>query len=144
MPVFTFPQFEHEPFWGYLSRLNDYRAHSHEFEEGEDLKSASELNMSVTPEIEHSDFNESDDTILQETIMEVIAPSTLKFEDDILSIEYESFSCGFDVNVGLDVDLCVKYKSFSFEPIQTDFFFGKCKSEFVESESIANKKFALD
>jgi len=26
MPVFNFPQFEHEPFWNYLSRLNDYRA----------------------------------------------------------------------------------------------------------------------
>jgi len=26
MPVFNFPQFEHEPFWSYLSRLNDYRA----------------------------------------------------------------------------------------------------------------------
>ena len=26
MPVFNFPQFEHEPFWSYFSRLNDYRA----------------------------------------------------------------------------------------------------------------------
>ena len=26
MPVFNFPQFEHEPFWSYLSRLNHYRA----------------------------------------------------------------------------------------------------------------------
>ena len=26
MVVFHFPQFEHEPFWQYLSRLNDYRA----------------------------------------------------------------------------------------------------------------------
>ena len=26
MPVFNFPQYEHEPFWSYLSRLNDYRA----------------------------------------------------------------------------------------------------------------------
>ena len=25
MPVFNFPQFEHEPFWSYLLRLNDYR-----------------------------------------------------------------------------------------------------------------------
>ena len=33
---------------------------------------------------------------------------------------------------------------FSFDPIQTDLLFGNCKSEFVESESIANKKFALD
>ena len=27
MPVFNFPQYEHEPFWSCLSRLNDYRAH---------------------------------------------------------------------------------------------------------------------
>ena len=25
MPVFSFPQYEHEPFWSYFSRLNDYR-----------------------------------------------------------------------------------------------------------------------
>jgi len=26
MAIFLFPQFEHEPCWQYLSRLNDYRA----------------------------------------------------------------------------------------------------------------------
>ena len=26
MPVFNFPQFEHGPFWSYLSRFNDCRA----------------------------------------------------------------------------------------------------------------------
>jgi len=26
MPVFNFPQYEHEPLWSYLSRLNYYRA----------------------------------------------------------------------------------------------------------------------
>ena len=26
MPVCHFPKFEHEPFWSYLSRLNDYHA----------------------------------------------------------------------------------------------------------------------
>jgi len=26
MAIFHFPQFEHEPFWQYLSRLNNYRA----------------------------------------------------------------------------------------------------------------------
>ena len=25
MAIFHFPQLEHEPFWQYLSRLNDYR-----------------------------------------------------------------------------------------------------------------------
>ena len=33
MPVFHFPQYEHEPFWRYLSRFNDYRAQlTHNFE----------------------------------------------------------------------------------------------------------------
>ena len=26
MAIFHLPQFEHEPFWHYLSKLNDYRA----------------------------------------------------------------------------------------------------------------------
>jgi len=26
MAIFHLPQFEHEPFWQYLSRLNEYRA----------------------------------------------------------------------------------------------------------------------
>ena len=29
MPVFNCPQYEHEPFWSYLSRLYDYRAQLH-------------------------------------------------------------------------------------------------------------------
>ena len=33
MPVFNFPQFEHEPLWNYQSRLNAYRAQlNHNFE----------------------------------------------------------------------------------------------------------------
>ena len=31
MPVFNFPQFEHELFWSYLSWLNDYRAQLHQY-----------------------------------------------------------------------------------------------------------------
>ena len=30
MPVFNFPQFEHELFQSYFSRLNDYRAQLHQ------------------------------------------------------------------------------------------------------------------
>ena len=30
MPIFNFPQFEHEPFCSYLSPLNDYRAQLHQ------------------------------------------------------------------------------------------------------------------
>jgi len=36
MPVFHFPQYEHEPFWSYLSRLNEYRVHlNHNFQKWE-------------------------------------------------------------------------------------------------------------
>jgi len=49
--------------------------------------------------------------------VEVIKPTKLKFNDVILSIEYESFSCGLDVNVGFDMDLCVEYEFSSFDPI---------------------------
>jgi len=45
---------------------------------------------------------------LQESCEEVIEPTKLELHDDILSIEYESFSCGFDVNASLDVDMCAE------------------------------------
>ena len=36
MSVFNFPQYEHEPFWSYLSRLNEYRAQlNHNFQNWE-------------------------------------------------------------------------------------------------------------
>ena len=60
--------------------------------------------MSITLEVERHDFNESD-YISQESCEEEVEPTNLEFNDDILSIEYESFLYGFDVNVGLDVDL---------------------------------------
>jgi len=50
-------------------------------------------------------------------------------------VEYESFSFVFDVDVGLDVDLCAEYEYFSFDPIITDPLFESRKSEFVESET---------
>ena len=68
----------------------------------------------------------------------------MEFSDDILSIEYEYFSFGFDVNVGLDVDLCAEYESFSLDPIQSDHFFENCKSKVVESKGFATKNFALN
>jgi len=93
-----------------------------EFQEGEDLKSASELNMSITPDIEHYDKDDSEDICLQESCDEVLEPTILEFIDDILYIEYESFSCRFDVTVGLDVDLYVEYETFSFDPAQLTSF----------------------
>ena len=47
----------------------------------------------------------------------------MDFDDDILSVEYESFSCGFDVTEGLDVDFHVEFESFSFDPITPDLLF---------------------
>ena len=68
----------------------------------------------------------------------------MEFSDNILSIEYESFSCGVNVNVGSDVDLCAEYESFSFDPIRIDLLFENCKSKFVEPGSISTKNFALN
>ena len=70
--------------------------------------------MSITSDIEHHKIDESEEAILQETCAEVIEPTKLEFNNDILSVEYESFLCGFDVNVGLDVDLYAEYESFFF------------------------------
>ena len=41
----------------------------------------------------------------------------------------------FDVNVGLDVDLCAEYESLSFDSIQTDLLFQYRMSEFVGFET---------
>jgi len=86
-------------------------------------------------EVEHRDLDESK-AILLETCVGKIEPTILDFDDSILSIEYESFSHRFDANVGLDVDLCDEYESFSFDLIHPDFLFESHKSKFVESEAI--------
>ena len=120
--------------------LND----SFEFEEGDECGNPSELDLSITIDFEHHEIEESEETILQRQCEETLEPSRLEFSNDILSIEYEYFSCGFDVNVDLDVDLCAEYESFPFDPIRIDLLFENCKYKFVESENIATKKFALD
>ena len=117
--------------------------HYCEFEVGIDVKNASKLDISMTPEVERRDLDDSKD-ISQETCEEKIEPTILEFDDDVLFIEYESFLCGFDINVCLDVDLCAEYASFSFHPIQIDLLFKSCKSELVESESIATETSDLD
>jgi len=60
----------------------------------------------------------------------VVELTNLEFDDDPFSVEYESFLCGFDVNKGLNVDIYVDYKSFSFDPIITNHLFGPSKFEF--------------
>ena len=59
-------------------------------------------------------------------------------------MEYESFSGEFETHGSSDDGLCADYESFSFDPIQNDFLFEYYESEFVESEIIATKNFALD
>jgi len=68
----------------------------------------------------------------------------LDIDDDILSVEYDNFSCGFDVSVSLDVDLGAKYESFSFDPIQADLIFQYCKSEIIESNNAVTKNLDLN
>jgi len=73
----------------------------------------------------------------------VIEPTNFKFNDDILSVKYESFSCRFDVNEGLDVDICVKYESFSFVPIITDHLSESSKFGIVKSKTFVTNNFDL-
>jgi len=120
--------------------LND----SFVFEEGDDWGNPSELYLSITADFEHHELDESDDTLSPESCAEEATLTKLEFNDDILSIEYESFSCGFDVNVGLDVNLCAEYESFSFDPIHPNFLCESHKSKFVESEAIVPEHFDLD
>jgi len=120
--------------------LNDFC----EFEVGDDLGNPSELDVSIKSNIKHHDLDESEVISLQEPCEEGIEPTNLDFDDDILIMEYKSFSYGFDVNVSLDVDLCVEYESFSFDPIQTALLFENCKFAFVEFETIVTENFDLD
>jgi len=89
--------------------LND----SFKFEDGEESNRPSELDMSLAIEIEPHDLDNSED-ISQESSEKEDEPTNLKFDDDILSIEYQSFSCGFDINESLDEGFYVEYKSFFF------------------------------
>ena len=83
--------------------------------------------MSMKSNIEHHELDESD-FCSHESCEEDVEPTILDIDDDILSIEYESFSCGFDVTLGLYLDLCAEYESFLFNPIHTDLPFESCKS----------------
>ena len=59
-------------------------------------------------------------------------------------MESESFSCGFDVNEGLDVDICVECESFSFDSIIIGHLFEPSKSEFSESGTFVPMTADLD
>ena len=64
--------------------------HSSKFEVGEELESANELDMSTTIEVKHHDFDE------WESCEDELESTNLELDDDILSVEYELFSYGFD------------------------------------------------
>jgi len=74
----------------------------------------------------------------------VIPDLLFNLDDNILYVECESFSCEFDIYGSSSNDFCADYESFSFNSIQTNFLFEYCKSEFIESEIIATKNFALE
>jgi len=100
--------------------------------------------LSVTTDFEHHELDELDDTLSLELYEEEATPTKLEFNNDILSIEYGSFSCEFDVNVCWDVNLCAEYESFYFNPIHPSFLCESHKAKFVESEAIVPECFDLD
>ena len=111
---------------------------------GDDLGSRIELDVSIKSNTKHHDLEESKSISLHEPCAEVIEPTKLEFNNDILSIEYESFACEFDDNESFDEGFYAKYKSFSFDHVQADISFEYCKFEIVESENIVIKNFDLD
>ena len=73
-----------------------------------------ELDMSIPSANEHHDKLAD---ISQESCEEEVEPTTLEFKGDILSVEYESFSYGFNFDENVDEGFCVDYESFSFNPL---------------------------
>jgi len=59
----------------------------------------------------------------------------LEFDDDILGVEYESFSCRLNEDESLDVGFYVEYESFSFGLVSVDDLFDPSKSTFTESKT---------
>jgi len=61
----------------------------------------------------------------------------MKFDDDILAMEYECFTCGLGKKESLDVGFCVEYELFYFDPIIFEIFLERAMSTFIESETFA-------
>jgi len=89
---------------------------------GDALEIPGGLDMSTATEVKPPYLDDSKD-ITQQLCDEVTESTILDFDDDILSIEYESLSCGFDDIVSLNVDVCAEYESFSFDPVEADLLF---------------------
>ena len=49
-----------------------------------------------------------------------------------------------DIDESFDEDFCVEYESFSFDPIQTDFPFESCMSEFVKADNLIMANFDFE
>jgi len=90
------------------------------FDVGEQSDSVSELDIGITLEVEPHNLHESQE--VKELCDEVIEPTILDFDDDIFYAEYKSFSCGFDVTKGVDVDFHIEYESFSLIPSFLTFY----------------------
>ena len=87
-----------------------------ESEDGQESEHTSELDMSIPSVVELRDLDDLN-AIPQESHEKDNEPTILDFDDSILSVEYESFSCGFDITASLDESFCVEYESFSFNPL---------------------------
>jgi len=109
--------------------------HSCELEEGEGFESDRELDISITTNVAHHNYKDSEDTFVNESCGDVVKFVPVNLELDVA--EYECFSFGSDKIESLDVDLYVEYESFSFAPIITHHFYEAFKSDFFESKPFA-------
>ena len=104
---------------------------SFETEEGQDPENASELDTSIITEVKHRDLDDSKDISVQEPCEKEVEPTNLELNDDILSVEYETFSCELDETASVDEGFRAEYESFSFDPRIPH------KSFFVEYDSFS-------
>jgi len=51
---------------------------------------------------------------VQESCKGVVESTILEVDNNHFYMDYEPFSCGFDVNEGLDVDIGIEYEFFFF------------------------------
>ena len=109
----------------------------------EQSDSDSELEISTIPALEFHDLGDSKD-VSQELHDEIPELTMFDFDDNILPVEYESFSGEFGIHGSSDDGFHADYESFSFNSIQSDFLFESSKSESVESEMITTDDFTLD
>jgi len=71
---------------------------SFEFEGGENFESSNELDIHISNEVEHDDFEKSEDILDHQSYKDVaeVVTTNLEFDNDIFYMEHESFSYRFD------------------------------------------------